>query len=68
MRKTLLALETFGLRSRLRGDDGAGPAVDDPQRSIADAVEQQLGLRLIDTNRALDLIVVDRAERIPEEN
>jgi uncharacterized protein (TIGR03435 family) len=51
-----------------RAEDGANPVASDPQLSIADAVEQQLGLRLIDTKQALDVIVVDRAERVPAEN
>jgi uncharacterized protein (TIGR03435 family) len=51
-----------------RAEDGANPVASDPQLSIADAVERQLGLRLIDTKQALDVIVVDRAERVPAEN
>ncbi|HEY6343334.1 MAG TPA: TIGR03435 family protein [Bryobacteraceae bacterium] len=50
------------------GGDGPVPVANDPRPSIADAVEQQLGLRLVDTKQALDVIVVDRAERIPVEN
>jgi uncharacterized protein (TIGR03435 family) len=50
------------------GDDGAISVASDPRLSIADAVERQMGLRLIDTKQALDVIVVDRAERFPMEN
>jgi uncharacterized protein (TIGR03435 family) len=50
------------------GDDGAISVASDPRLSIADAVERQMGLRLIDTKQALDVIVVDRAERVPAEN
>jgi uncharacterized protein (TIGR03435 family) len=51
-----------------RGDDGPIPIASDPRLSVADAVERQMGLRLIDTKQALDVIVVDSAERIPAEN
>jgi uncharacterized protein (TIGR03435 family) len=51
-----------------REGDAAVPVPSDPGLSIADAVERQLGLRLIDTKQPLDVIVVDRAERVPAEN
>lgn len=51
-----------------RGGGGANPAASDPGLSIAEAVERQLGLRLIDTKQALEVIVVDSAERVPTEN
>ena len=44
--------------------DGAS----DPPTSIPSAVEKQLGLKLTSTKGMLDLIVVDRAEKVPTEN
>jgi len=40
----------------------------DPGSDIASAVEKQLGLKLTSTKGKLDVIVVDRAEKIPTEN
>jgi uncharacterized protein (TIGR03435 family) len=40
----------------------------DPPASIASAVEKQLGLKLTSTKGKLDVIVVDRADKIPTEN
>jgi uncharacterized protein (TIGR03435 family) len=40
----------------------------DPGTNIASAVEKQLGLKLTSTKGKLDVIVVDRAEKIPTEN
>jgi uncharacterized protein (TIGR03435 family) len=39
-----------------------------PATSIPSAVEKQLGLKLTSTKGKLDVIVVDRAEKIPTEN
>ena len=43
-------------------------AADTPVLSIFDAVQQQLGLRLVDAKAPFDVIVVDHAERVPTEN
>jgi uncharacterized protein (TIGR03435 family) len=40
----------------------------DPGSDIASAVEKQLGLKLTPTKGKLDVIVVERAEKIPTEN
>jgi len=40
----------------------------DPPTSIPSAVEKQLGLKLTSTKGKLDVIVVDRAEKVPTEN
>ena len=40
----------------------------DPGSDVASAVEKQLGLKLTSTKGKLDVIVVDRAEKIPTEN
>lgn len=40
----------------------------DPTLDLAAAVQQQLGLRLEKGKARLDVIVVDKAERVPVEN
>ena len=53
------------------GPVSAGPADNNasvPPTSIASAVEKQLGLKLTSTTGKLDVIVVDRAEKVPTEN
>jgi len=45
-----------------------GNNASDPGSDIASAVEKQLGLKLTSTKGKLDVIVVDRAEKIPTEN
>jgi uncharacterized protein (TIGR03435 family) len=39
-----------------------------PTLSIFDALEQQLGLKLVDAKQSFDKIVIDHAERVPVEN
>ncbi len=39
-----------------------------PTLSIFDALEQQLGLKLVDAKQAFDKIVIDHAERVPSAN
>jgi len=54
-----------------QGAGAAGPADNNasvPATSIPAAVEKQLGLKLTSTRGKLDVIVVDRAEKIPTEN
>jgi uncharacterized protein (TIGR03435 family) len=47
----------------------ASPGIaSDPPTSIPAAVEKQLGLKLTSTKGKLDVIVVDRAEKVPTEN
>jgi uncharacterized protein (TIGR03435 family) len=45
-----------------------GNNASDPGTNIASAVEKQLGLKLTSNKGKLDVIVVDRAEKIPTEN
>jgi len=45
-----------------------GNNASDPGSDIASAVEKQLGLKLTSTKGNLDVIVVDRAEKVPTEN
>jgi uncharacterized protein (TIGR03435 family) len=47
---------------------GAAAVTDNPVLTIFDAVEQQLGLKLVDGKASFDKIVVDQAERVPVEN
>jgi uncharacterized protein (TIGR03435 family) len=47
-----------------RGDGGAS----EPGSNLAAAVQQQLGLRLVPGKATLDMIVVDKAEKVPTEN
>lgn len=46
----------------------AGNAASDPGSNIVTAVERQLGLKLTGSRDKVDVIVVDRAEKIPTEN
>jgi uncharacterized protein (TIGR03435 family) len=48
--------------------DSLSPAASDPLLTIEQAVEQQLGLRLVESREPLDTVVIDRAERVPVEN
>jgi uncharacterized protein (TIGR03435 family) len=41
---------------------------DKPSLSIFQALEQQLGLRLVDAKVPLDFVVIDHADRAPSEN
>lgn len=44
------------------------PAEDGPMPTLEQAVQQQLGLRLVPAKAPFDIIVVDRAEKVPAEN
>ena len=49
---------------------GRPPGIEDDDNAppIGLAVQQQLGLRLIDTKAPLEIVVVDHAEKVPVEN
>jgi uncharacterized protein (TIGR03435 family) len=47
---------------------GAPGAADNPTLSIFDAVEQQLGLKLVNGKQSFDKIVIDHAEKTPTGN
>jgi uncharacterized protein (TIGR03435 family) len=47
---------------------GASAIPDRPVITLADAMEQQLGLRLIDTKAAFDVVVVESGNSTPDEN
>jgi uncharacterized protein (TIGR03435 family) len=48
--------------------DGAPPAQADPGPTIFAAVQEQLGLRLEQTRGPVEMLVVDRLEKVPTEN
>jgi uncharacterized protein (TIGR03435 family) len=50
------------------GRSGAAPHDNDTVPTIEQALQQQLGLKLLDAKVSLDTIVVDHAERIPTAN
>ena len=50
------------------GGTASAPSASDPGTNIGSAVEKQLGLKLTSTKGKLDVIVVDRAEKVPTEN
>lgn len=48
---------------------GAAPAIPDhPVLTVFDALEQQLGLRLVEAKAAVDVVVVDAGDKTPTEN
>jgi len=48
--------------------DGPVLSIDGPVLSIFEAVQQQLGLRLVPGKALFDVVVVDEAEKTPIEN
>jgi uncharacterized protein (TIGR03435 family) len=52
----------------LRPGATAADILDHPILTVFDAVEQQLGLKLVDAKAPFDLIVVDSGEKVPTEN
>jgi uncharacterized protein (TIGR03435 family) len=71
-------LDLFGLPLAPPGQPGPGPGVaapsdragdsaSEPGPTLADAV-QQLGLRLVASRANLDVLVIDKAEKVPTEN
>jgi uncharacterized protein (TIGR03435 family) len=47
-------------------EQGAGPS--EPRPDIAAAVQQQLGLRLVPGKAMIDVVIVDKAEKVPTAN
>ncbi len=47
---------------------GPGAEASEPGSNLAAAIEQQLGLRLVGSKAKLDVVVVDKAEKVPTEN
>jgi uncharacterized protein (TIGR03435 family) len=62
------ALDMTGIPTPPGFSAAADNNASDPGSDIASAVEKQLGLKLTSTKGNLDVIVVDRAEKIPTEN
>jgi len=48
--------------------DPTGASTSDPGPDIGSAVQEQLGLKLIPGKATLDVIVIERAEKVPVEN
>jgi uncharacterized protein (TIGR03435 family) len=48
--------------------DGAPPATADAGPTIFAAVQEQLGLRLEQTKGPVEMLIVDRVEKVPTEN
>jgi uncharacterized protein (TIGR03435 family) len=55
--------EVPGLIALAPGDTASEPGPD-----IAAAVQQQLGLRLVASKAKLDLVIVDKANKVPTDN
>jgi uncharacterized protein (TIGR03435 family) len=45
-----------------------GDSATEPEPDLAAAVQQQLGLRLVASKATLDVVVVDKAEKVPTQN
>ena len=56
----------YDLRLEWTPDGGAAPAA--PELSIFTAIREQMGLRLESSKVTIDVVVVDRVERVPTEN
>jgi uncharacterized protein (TIGR03435 family) len=52
---------------QVQGASVAGES-SDPALSVFDAVQQQLGLKLVNAKASFDRVVIDHAEKIPTEN
>ena len=50
------------------GSPGPADTASEPGLSIADALQKQLGLRLVPTRAKLDALVIDKADKVPTEN
>ena len=61
---TLSLLRTAGLPAGATADD-LKRAVFESDTAVVAALEQQLGLKLVSERAPLDLLVVDRADRVP---
>jgi uncharacterized protein (TIGR03435 family) len=61
-------LDTTGLALPPGFSTAADNNATDPGSDLASAVEKQLGLKLTSTKGKLDVVVVDRAEKVPTEN
>jgi uncharacterized protein (TIGR03435 family) len=51
-----------------RSSTAADTIPDVPRLTVFDAIQQQLGLRLVDAKAPFDLVVVDSGEKVPTEN
>jgi uncharacterized protein (TIGR03435 family) len=47
---------------------GPAPPDNEPRADVFSAIREQLGLRLVAATRAVEVLVIDRAEKVPVEN
>ena len=66
----LTGLYDFTLEFDPRAATGGNPVdgQDAPAPDIFIAIQQQLGLKLVEAKSPFDVIVVDQAEKVPSEN
>jgi uncharacterized protein (TIGR03435 family) len=57
-----------GTPPAVAGGQGAGDVASDPGPNLDAALQQQLGLRLVGSKAKLDVIVIDKAEKVPTAN
>ncbi len=62
------AISMPGAPPPVPGGQAPGDIAGDPGPNIDAALQQQLGLRLVDSRAKLDVIVVDKAEKVPSAN
>jgi len=60
--------ENMDARLRQPTERNSGPEAMEPAPNIFSALQQQLGLRLEQSKSMMDILVIDRAEKIPTEN
>jgi uncharacterized protein (TIGR03435 family) len=58
----------FKMDLRALGPPSAADDASDPGPDLAAAVEQQLGLRLVPAKAKLDVLVIDKVEKVPTDN
>ena len=58
----------YWARETLTGGPGAEPSPGDPGPTLEQAIQDQLGLRLVSDRGPVEFIVVDRLEKLPSEN
>ena len=47
---------------------GPGAGASEPETDVASAIQQQLGLRLVASKAQLNVVVIDKAEKVPTDN
>jgi uncharacterized protein (TIGR03435 family) len=60
---------SFGMRMAGPAEGGPAPSAPDPTApTVATAVQDQLGLKLEPARTMMEILVIDRAEKVPVEN